>query len=124
MNIEKNLRFLQKQYDFEFSVQIFRTDVSGHFYGPMKAYSYHNAHGCFTVYHAVQRNEWDYYTAGEYSSDQAKLLSCNINDLVFTAIKKARKKSLKNIFKCEIAIIGEIIKNQISETGNFFGIKV
>lgn len=123
MNIKKNLIFLEKQYGFSFSFQTFKTDISGNFYGPMNAYSYYNAHGCFTVYHAVQRGEWYYYSSEAYSDNQETLLSNDISELVFAAIK-TKSKSLKYFFKSEIAIVAEIIMNQISEKSEFFEIMV
>jgi hypothetical protein len=123
MSIENSLRFLQEQYGLSYGFQTFKKDVTENFYGPMNTYSFYNETGCFTIYHAVQRNEWEYYLSKKYSQNQAELLSQNISQIVFTAIGKKRK-SLKNLFRSENTIIADIIKEQISINGEFYGIKV
>jgi hypothetical protein len=122
MNAEKDLSFLVGEYGVQYRFQSFRTDVSGSFYGPMDAYSFFNDGGCFTLYHAVQRGEWDYYYSTAFSEDQSALLARDISEQVFKAIKKNR--TLKTIFKSETKQLAVIIKKEIEEKGTLFGIKL
>lgn len=123
MKIKDKFCFLLNEYGFSYSKQVFPKDLTGFFWGPMIAYSFYNAYGCFTIHHALQRNEWDYYV-GNFSSDQSILLARCINEEIFDAERKRRWASLRNIFKSEFSIISDILRDQIMADGEFFGIKV
>ncbi|HBL85195.1 MAG: hypothetical protein A2Y17_11545 [Clostridiales bacterium GWF2_38_85] len=117
--IMKKFRFLVDRYKMEFLHQIFEKDVTEKFYGPMNAYSYYNNNGCFTIYHAVQRNELYFYYSKEISDIQVNLLytEININDIICN----------KNIFISNrniLDLLSNYIKEQIETKGNFFNISV
>lgn len=122
-NIEKKFKYLLNEYQFSYSKQVFSKDVTGFFYGPMIAYSFYNENGCFTIHHAVQRNEWDYYV-GKYSTNKSILLARCINEDIFKIEKQSRWSSLANIFKSEFTLISQYLHKQILDKGEFFGIKV
>ncbi len=123
MNIERDLNFLVEEYNMNYSFQSFDSDVSGRFYGPMNTYSYYNSNGCFTIYHALQRGEWDYYYSKIYSNNQAILTAQDISKDVYMSIKEL-KRNIFTLFKSDSSVLSLVIKRKIIESGEFFNIKI
>ena len=73
-NVRRKYVFLIDDYGMKYDELIFSTDKSGSFLGPMFAHCFHNERGVFIIYYALQRNEWYFYTADKYSTQQEELL--------------------------------------------------
>jgi len=114
--------FLINNYNFIYKVHVF-SSYRG-FLGPMILYTFHNENGCFTIFHAVQRNEVDYYYSDIYSN--------SINDLTKNKISfkeiwnnKYSRKIDRLLFEIDdLILLARYIQKQIDYEGSFFGIKV
>jgi hypothetical protein len=125
ISVTKHFEFLIKEYSFEYSLIRFENFPFGNWYVDM--YSYYNKNGCFSIYNIPQRGEWDYFFAKKFSTDITELMEQRID---IAAVEKEiwhklRRKFLfrlrHNLFHKTLA---EVIKKQISEQGEFYGIKV
>lgn len=123
MNIERDMNFLVEKYKMNYNFQSFDSDVSGRFYGPMNTFSYYNSNGCFTIYHAVQREEWDYYYSKVFSNNQEILTAKDISKDVYESIAEV-KKNITMLFKSDSLVLSLVIKKKIIESGEFFNIKI
>lgn len=121
MSIQKAFKFLIDQYDFKTGFQVFSSFYD--FLGPFYAYSFYNDCGCFTILHAVQRNEIEYYVSKEFSNKQEILFEKKISEQIFKRLKKLRINPL-NLFKRDNTLVAKIIANEINKKSEFFGIKV
>lgn len=121
MKTLKVYEFLIKEYHFKYAVNKFSSFLG--FEGPFYAYSFFNSHGCFTILHAFQRNEFEYYVSTMYSDKKEILLAKNISQTVFDLLIQKRKNP-KNWFRSENLLISQIIKQEINEKGKFWDIKV
>lgn len=99
-----------------------KKSTDGILWGPMDAYSFYNESGCFTIYHAVQWNEWHLYYANQYSNDQTKLLFKELKLSKYITSKKIRHIIPK--YEIDFEPLVREIKRLIEENGEFFGIKV
>ena len=120
MNIEKDFKLLITNYDFKFGYNIFPS-YDG-FLGPFNAYSIYNDCGCFTILHAVQRNEIEYFVSKEFSREQKVLLETIISEQVFKILKLLRRNPL-NWLKSDHSLIANYISNEIKTKGEFFWIR-
>lgn len=109
----KYLGFLISDFSFKYAFQVFPDYVG--FCGPSETFSFYNDFGCFTLHYLVQRDEWGWFLASEFSSDQSELLCCEIRqkDYIIRPIL-SNKRMLK--------LLGESIRTQINESHSFFGI--
>lgn len=121
MNVEKVFKFLIDKYDFKYGFNNFA--LFHDFLGPFDAYSFYNKYGCFTILHAVQRNEIEYYVSKEFSNKQEILFEVKISEQVFKILKQLRISPL-NWFKSDNVLLVDYIVNEIKNGGSFFGIKV
>lgn len=121
MSVEKAFKFLIDQYDFKYGFN--RFSEFNDFLGPFDAYSFYNDYGCFTILHAVQRNEMEYYISQEFSNRQEILFEIKISEQVFKILKKIRVNPL-NMFKGDNTLVAKFIADEINKNGEFFGIKV
>ena len=122
MDIEKQFNFL-KEYGLEFKKQTFNNAYNAHF--TVNTYSYYNENGCFTIYNLPQRGEWDYFYSMKFSTVMDKLLTSRINiyEQQSEIWNKARSNFLYTIKK-ELRILSDVIKYQIKEKKEFYGIKI
>ena len=125
MNAVKAKKIFQEvldRYDLKFSFQSFEKYLD--FWGPMETYSIYNDNGCFTIYHAVQRGEWDYYVSSKFSLVQEELMEKTV--IPYNYCKDIWQKKYKwySSKKTVFQIISEIISKQINSAGEFFGVKV
>ena len=93
------------------------------FLGPFDAHSFYNDYGCFTILHAVQRNEIEYYISHEFSNSKKILFEMKISEQVFKIMKQLRVNPL-NLFKRDNTLVAKFIVDEINKKGEFFGIKV
>ncbi len=121
MNAEKIFKVLIDKYNFKYGFNNF--SCFNGFLGPFYAYSFYNEYGCFTILHAVQRNEIEYYVSKKFSDNQGILFETQISEKVFIILKKLRKKPL-NWFKSDNVLLADYIVDEIKTNGDFFGIKV
>lgn len=121
MNAEKVFKYLIDEYHFIYGFNSFSSFHD--FIGPFYAYSFYNGYGCFTILHAVQRNEVEYYISEEFSNKQEILFAIKISEQVFKVLKNLRKNPL-NWFKRDNVLLADYIANAIEMKGEFFGIKV
>lgn len=121
MNVEKVFKFLIDKYDFKYEFNNFSSFHD--FLGPFDAHSFYNKYGCFTILHAVQRNEIEYYVSKEFSNKQEILFEVKISEQVFKILKHLRINPL-NWFKSDNVLMVDYILNEIKKKGEFFGIKV
>ena len=121
MSVNKFFKFLIDKYDFKYGFNNFSSFYG--FLGPFFSYSFYNEYGCFTILHAVQRNEIEYYVSKGFSNKQEILFEVQISDRVFKILKQLRKNPL-NWFKKDNVLIANYIANEISEKGEFFGVKI
>lgn len=120
MNIEKDFNFLITNYNFEFGHNNF-SSYDG-FLGPFNAYSFYNDCGCFTIVHAIQRNEIEYFVSREFSREQKVLLGTKISEQIFKILKLLRRNPL-NWFKSDHTLLADYIMNEINTKEEFFRIK-
>ena len=116
-NVRRKYVFLIDDYGMKYDELIFSTDKSGSFLGPMFAHCFHNEHGVFIIYYALQRNEWYFYTADKYSTQQEELLQTDISDQVFKLLREN-----KYLFVSELSKLSIILKKQLRREPVLFGI--
>lgn len=121
MNEEQDFKTLIDKYDFKYGFNNFSSFLG--FLGPFFAYSFYNEYGCFTILHAVQRNEIEYYVSKKYSNKQEILFKAKISEQVFKILSRLRKNPL-NWFKSDNVLLLDYIVDEIKKKGEFFGIKV
>ncbi len=121
MGEEKVFKLLIDKYDFKYGFNNFTSFLG--FSGPFFAYSFYNEYGCFTILHAVQRNEIEYYVSKKYSNKQEILFKAKISEQVFKILSRLRKNPL-NWFKSDNVLLLNYIVDEIKKKGEFFGIKV
>ena len=121
MNAEKDFKILIDKFDFQYGFNIFSS--FNDFLGPFYAYSFYNEYGCFTILHAVQRNEIEYYVSKEFSKKQEILFDMKISEQIFKLLKHLRKNPL-NWFKRDNVLLVNYIADEIKKKGEFFGIKI
>ena len=121
MNVQKDFKFLIDKYDFKYRFNNFSSFYD--FLGPFYAYSFYNDYGCFTILHAVQRNEIEYYISKEFSNRQEILFEMKISEQIFKILKKLRINPL-NLFKRDNVLVAKFIVDELNKKGEFFGIKV
>ncbi len=121
MKVEKDYKFLVDKYGFKYEYNGFSSYFS--LTGAFSAYSFYNEYGCFTVLHAVQRNEIEYYISKEFSKKQEILIEKLISETVFLLLRYLRRNP-RNWFKRDDVLLAEYIVDQIEKKGEFFGIKV
>ncbi len=121
MNLEKDFKFLIEKYDFKYGFNNFSSFYD--FLGPFNAYSFYNEYGCFTILHAVQRNEMEYYISKTFSNKQEVLFEVKVSEQVFKILKRLRINPL-NWFKRDNVLVVDYIVDEIKKNGKFFGIKV
>ena len=119
--LQKAFKFLIDQYDFKYGFN--RFSEFNDFLGPFDAHSFYNDYGCFTILHAVQRNEIEYYVSKEFSNKQEILFEKKISEQIFKRLKKLRINPL-NLFKRDNTLVAKFIVDEINKKGEFFGIKV
>lgn len=111
----KHLCFLVENYQMQFSFQAF--DEYKGFCGPVNTYSVYNGNGCFTLHQVVQLGEWGWYVSKEFHENQYDLLEAEIKQNEFISENRlSYKKMLKELASC--------IRNQISDSNSFLGIKM
>lgn len=122
MNIEIKFNFL-KRYGFEFKEQSFKNVYNSYF--TVYTYSFYNEDGCFTIYNLPQRGEWDYFYSKNFSTVMDDLLAFRIDIYSQKAEiwEKARKVCLYTMKK-ELSLLVDVIKYQIQEKNEFYGIKI
>lgn len=122
MNIEIKFNFL-KRYGFEFKEQSFKNVYNSYF--TVYTYSFYNEDGCFTIYNLPQRGEWDYFYSKNFSTVMDDLLAFRIDIYSQKAEiwEKARKVWLYTMKK-ELSLLVDVIKYQIQEKNEFYGIKI
>lgn len=116
-NVRRKYVFLIDDYGMKYDELIFSTDKSGSFLGPMFAHCFHNERGVFIIYYALQRNEWYFYTADKYSTQQEELLQTDISDQVFKLLREN-----KYLFLSELSKLSIILKKQLRREPVLFGI--
>lgn len=125
MDIDKQFVFLVKEYDLKYSFQMFQNYPFGNWSVDM--HSYYNDSGCFSIYNLAQRGEMDFYYAKKFSANIAELMeqSVAIDSIGQEIWSKAKKKFLfgyrHSLF---IKTLAEVIKSQIEQHGEFYGVKV
>ncbi len=113
--ILKHLGFLVEEYGMSFKTQSFDEYIG--FCGPFNAYSFYNENGCFTVFHAVQRGEWGWYTSSAISSNLYDLLENEIIQRDYISpCGFSYKKMLKQL--------ADVIRKQILTSKSFFEIEI
>ncbi|MDY0295657.1 MAG: hypothetical protein RBQ71_07625 [Acholeplasmataceae bacterium] len=122
MNIGIKFNFL-KRYGFEFKEQSFKNVYNSYF--TVYTYSFYNEDGCFTIYNLPQRGEWDYFYSKKFSTVMDDLLAFRIDIYSQKADiwDKARKVWLYTMKK-ELSLLVDVIKYQIQEKNEFYGIKI
>lgn len=121
MKIEKYYKVLVDKYGFKYEFNSFSSLLG--FSGSFASYSFYNEYGCFTVLHAVQRNEIEYYISKEFSDKQEILFEKLISETVFLLLRYLSRNP-RNWFKRDDVLLAEYIVDQIEKKGEFFGIKV
>jgi len=119
--IISEFEFLISDYGFIYKKHVFSSYYG--FLGPMILYTFHNRYGCFTIFHAFQRNEIDYYYSDLYSESVKELTK---NSIDFKEIWKNRysHKFDRLLFQLdELKLLRKYIQRQIDGEGEFFGIK-
>lgn len=125
MDIKKQFEFLVKDYNLKYSFHRFENFPFGNWSVDM--HSYYNDNGCFSIYNIAQRGEIDYYYAKKYSSLIKELMERRIDvEAMGKEIwEKLRKKFLfKYRHKLFNKTLAEVIKTQIEQHGEFYGIKI
>ncbi len=117
--VYKKFAFLVEKHNMTYKKQIFNKHLNGGFLGPFIAHSFYNIHGCFTIYYALQRNEYYFYISKCYSEKQNELLSVDITDEVYRLLK-----SHYPIYFDEISTLSKILKKEINERKSLFNIRL
>jgi len=122
MNIEQQFNFLKK-YGFEFKEQIFNNVYNSYF--TVHTYSFYNEDGCFTIYSLPQRGEWDYFCSKKFSTVMNDLLASRLD--VYgqeSAMWNRARKTWFYTMKKELSLLADVIKHQIKDKNEFYGIKI
>ena len=111
----KVLGFLCKEYRMEFRYQKFDEYLG--FCGPINTYSFYNEQGCFTLHQVVQRGEWGWYVSSTVYTNLYELLDIEIRQSDYIPNSTfSYKKNLK--------MLAQVIRKQIENSQQFFGIEV
>lgn len=127
----EGLFFLVDEFNLKYSAQTFENCPFGNY--TTKTYSFYNDSGCFTVHVLEQRAELEFYYSNCFSDDLANLHKKSID--VYSTEKKIWNKRGKifgfipNLFfwfnnKKILETVAQVIKTQIQNYGEFFGVKV
>lgn len=130
MEIEKTFNFLVKDYGLTHRYQEFHNCFGKGWYA--YTHSYYNDTGCFTIHVLPQRGELDFYYSKSFSDMRENLCEKLINvTSIERNIWEKHKKFLffKNPFfwwngDKVLQALGEVVKSQIKNYNEFFGIKV
>lgn len=130
MEIEKQFKFLETEYDLKHVYQDFSNCYGGNWW--VYTHSYYNESGCFTIHNLPQRGELDFYYAKEFSNVRKNLCEHQIN--ISSIEKEIWNKHNKILFfrnpffwwseKKILHALAEVIQVQINRYGEFFGIKI
>ncbi len=133
--VKETLDFLIEEYDLKYDYQQFENCPFGNWC--MEAYSYYNDYGCFTITKLLARDDVEYvylkniallktYMYSRYS--ERLKYQINITSIEGDIWEKYKKRSIfRGRFwsdKKYLKILSEVIKVQIEQRGEFFGIKV
>ena len=126
----KELMFLVEKYNLIFREQEFKSTPFGDWV--TRTYSFYNDSGCFTISELLQRDEIDFYFSDVFSTDYPVLKQRHLNVWDNDEILQKHQKwifGLKNPFfwynkKKYMKALAEIIKEKISKSKEFFGIKI
>ncbi|MBO5328095.1 MAG: hypothetical protein J6B04_02850 [Clostridia bacterium] len=121
MKIKNTFKFLIDKYNFKYGFNIFSSYYN--FLGPFYTYSFYNDCGCFTILHAVQRNEIEYYVSKGFSNKQEILFEVKVSEQIFNILKRLRRHPL-NWFKADATLVAEYIADEINKKNEFLGINV
>lgn len=125
IEIEKLFCFLENEYHLDYKFQRFENCFGGHW--TVDTYSYFNKTGCFTIQALWQRGEIDFYYSSKISNVR-KDLQQKLLDITSIG-KETWKKASKKLFfwyrpHLYLKTLSLVIKNEIEQRGEFFGIKV
>lgn len=130
MDIEKQFDFLVKDYNLKYVYQEFKNCYGGNWC--VYTHSFYNDSGCFTIHNLPQRGELDFYYAKKFSKVRKDLYEQLIG--ITSIEKEIWDKNSKFLFfrnpffwwssSRVLKTLAEVIKKQIEDNGEFFGIKV
>ena len=129
MEVYKTLSFLVDKYKLKYTYQEF--SIGGNWIAD--EHSFYNDSGCFTVHVLVQRAELEFYYSNRFNNDLKNLHKMGID--VYSTEKEIWNRRGKifgfipNLFfwcsnKKILETVAQVIKTQIQNYGEFFGVKV
>ena len=122
MKIKEQFSFLQ-EYKVFYKEQVFNHVFNTNF--TVFTYSFYNKNGCFTIYNLPQRGEVYYYMSTKIEDNLIRLMDKEVNIFsMYPKIFDKHKSRFFYSFNKEIKILSEILKIEIVEKGEFFGIKL
>lgn len=123
MDEAKIFDFLEKDYGLKHSYQSFKNCFNGYWW--VYTHSYYNENGCFTIHNLPQRGEIDFYFSKKFSNIREELCEVSIDIQKVGCEIWIRNKPLFGYRQSSmLKTLSEVIKSEIKESGQFFGVKV
>lgn len=122
MKIEEQFKFLQ-EYGVQYKKQVFKNAFNTNFV--VYTDSFYNENGCFTIYNLAQKGEVYYYFSKEIEDNLNKLIENEVDvyNMYPSMLEKIKKMIFYN-FNKEIKVLSNVVKKEIVEKRQFFGIKI